>query len=110
MFPRVFSLGAFSHAGPTETQMRGTSFRFDMFASGTDASGQSVSRHVLVTGPEPGYVATPILVVQSALCILEERDRLPVGGVFTPGAVFTVGRSTLLDRLNQNQISFRTIN
>jgi len=32
---------------------------------------------VRVSGPEPGYIATPICVVQAALVILREADKLP---------------------------------
>ncbi len=43
-----------------------------------------------MSGPELGYVATPVIVVQAALALLEGRDRIVAqrgpGGVFTPGA------------------------
>jgi hypothetical protein len=44
--------------------------------------------HVVVSGPEPGYVATPAIFFALAMCVLEERERLPKGGVFTPAAAF----------------------
>lgn len=34
---------------------------------------------VRVSGPEPGYVATPIFMVQSALVVLREAEKLPPG-------------------------------
>lgn len=34
---------------------------------------------VQVSGPEPGYVATPICMVQAALVIIHDADKLPSG-------------------------------
>ena len=34
---------------------------------------------VRVSGPEPGYVATPICMVQAAVVILLDADKLPAG-------------------------------
>lgn len=46
-----------------------------------------------VAGPELGYVATPILLVQAAFVLLEEREkvaaRLKGGGVFTAGSLLS---------------------
>lgn len=33
-YPKVFTLGTFSHEGPTEEQLRETSFQMDFFTSG----------------------------------------------------------------------------
>ena len=41
-----------------------------------DPTKQMVAR---VSGPEPGYVATPIFMVQSALVVLREAGKLPLG-------------------------------
>jgi short subunit dehydrogenase-like uncharacterized protein len=58
-----------------------------------------------ITGPEPGYVTTPICVVQAAYVLLNEQNKLPKGGgVFTPGAAFA--ETTLLDRLQGRDIKF----
>lgn len=56
-----------------------------------------------------GYVATPIIFVELAQCLMEERSLLPVkgGGVFTPGAVFY--QSTLIDRLKKAGIEFTVL-
>ena len=51
---------------------------------------------VEISGPDPGYIATPIFLVHAALTLLEERkaivSRLGSGGVFTPGALLTETR------------------
>ena len=44
--------------------------------------------HVIVSGPEPGYVATPAIFFALVQCVLEEREILPHGGVLTPCAAF----------------------
>lgn len=61
-----------------------------------------------VKGPEAGYVATPIAMVQAAMTFLNDASDLPKGGgVFTPGAAFS--RTKLIDRLNQHGIEFSVI-
>jgi len=57
-----------------------------------------------VKGPEPGYVATPIIVVQAALEFLEQRGKIASalgvsGGVFTPGAALLSHGDGLVQRL-----------
>ena len=44
--------------------------------------------HVIVSGPEPGYVATPAIFFALVQCVLEEREIMPTGGVLTPCAAF----------------------
>ena len=34
------------------------------------------------------YVATPAIFFAMALCVLEERGRMPLGGVLTPASAF----------------------
>lgn len=56
-------------------------------------------------GDAAGYVATSIIFVDLARCLVEERSSLPVrGGVFTPGAVFH--ESGLIERLQRDGIDF----
>lgn len=55
-----------------------------------------------------GYVATPIIFLAVARCILEEREALPVtGGVHTPGSVLV--DSTLVDRLGREGVTFDVV-
>lgn len=60
-----------------------------------------------ISGPENGYVTTPIVLIQAALLMSDERNRLPKGGVLTPGVVF--GGTDYLQRLQNNGISFDVI-
>jgi len=114
-YPKFFTFGFFSHEGPTREQMEESSFSFLFQGAGfsenaaqsgslpTKPDGQIVTK---VTGPEPGYVATPICIVQAALVILE--DTLPnSGGVLTPAAAFT--GTSLIDRLNEHGVKFSVV-
>lgn len=64
-----------------------------------------------VAGPEPGYVATPIFLVQAAFSLLEERkaveQRLGPGGAFTAGAL--LGGTSYIDRLVKAGIRFSDV-
>eukprot|EP01027_Heterolobosea_sp_BB2_P007379 GEZU01010988.1.p1 GENE.GEZU01010988.1~~GEZU01010988.1.p1 ORF type:complete len:455 (-),score=131.82 GEZU01010988.1:745-2082(-) len=114
-YPRLFSFGVFSHEGPSKDQLESTSFTMTFYGKGyqnkpTSAS-QPMDRLVVtkVAGPEPGYLSCRVFVVQSALCLLEERDHLPYhGGVHTPGAAL-FGNTKLVDRLKDNGIEFSLV-
>uniref|UniRef100_A0A667ZPT7 Saccharopine dehydrogenase-like oxidoreductase n=1 Tax=Myripristis murdjan TaxID=586833 RepID=A0A667ZPT7_9TELE len=94
--------------------MEGSSFQFAFYGEGY-TEGQDPSQgkpngkiRTLVQGPEAGYVATPIAMVQAALTMLGEPKSLPrEGGVYTPGAAFA--RTTLIDRLNKHGIQFSVL-
>lgn len=62
----------------------------------------------IVTGPEPGYVATPIIFVTLAISLLEDRASLPSGGVLTPASAFCNSPS-IYDRLKEEGIEFRVV-
>ncbi len=65
-----------------------------------------------VSGPEPGYVATPIIFVELARCLLAQREALPPplqGGVYTPGAVFYPQPEALIERLNKAGVRFEVV-
>lgn len=51
----------------------------EKLAEPTDAHGKDPERELVVrvSGPEPGYVATPICMVQAALVLLRDTDKLP---------------------------------
>lgn len=113
-FPRFFSFGYFSKQGPTQKQIEASSFTMTFFGegynehSGGDKNKLSVKICTQVKGPEAGYVATPIAMVQAAMTLLTETSNLPKsGGVFTPGAAFC--HTKLIDRLNRHGIEFSVI-
>lgn len=58
-----------------------------------------------VSGKNIGYGATCECMVQAGLVLLQETEKLPgQGGVLTPGYAFY--NTTLVDRLNQNDVPF----
>ena len=112
-YPEIFSAGLFSARGPTKQQRRETAFRFVFDARGFTDETCATEAHALVSvsGPEPGYVATPKIFLAVATTLLEERQTLTGkggnnqrGGVFTPGAVF--GETSLVARLRESGINF----
>ncbi|PKK33464.1 putative saccharopine dehydrogenase (putative) [Columba livia] len=113
-YPEFFSAGHFTKDGPTQKQMDGTSFTMTFFGEGY-SEGQdpqngkpNVKICTEVKGPEPGYVATPIAMVQAAVSLLEDTACLPKqGGVYSPGAAFS--KTKLIDRLNKRGVEFSVI-
>nr|CAB3265889.1 saccharopine dehydrogenase-like oxidoreductase [Phallusia mammillata] len=115
--PKFFTAGMCSHEGPTEQQLAETSFSLTMYCEGysnrkndecgrTDRPDKKMT--VEVWGQEPGYVVTPRIMVQSAIVILKEKDKLPTdGGVYPPGAAFY--RTSLIDRLVKRGMKFNVI-
>ncbi|KEH21635.1 hypothetical protein MtrunA17_Chr7g0218121 [Medicago truncatula] len=114
-FPSLFSLGWFRKNGPAEEEVESASFK--MWFVGRGFSNESLASQgntkpdmeiiTRITGPEIGYVTTPIIIVQCALILLSQRKNLPKGGVYPPGIVF--GHTDLQQRLQQNGISFDVI-
>ncbi|KAJ8356629.1 hypothetical protein SKAU_G00194230, partial [Synaphobranchus kaupii] len=110
-FPEFFSFGVFSKVGPSRKQMDDSSFCFTFFGEGytegqDPTQGKPNARiRTQVKGPDAGYVATPIAMVQAAITLLNEPKSLPkTGGVYTPGAAFA--KTTLVDRLNKRGFQF----
>jgi short subunit dehydrogenase-like uncharacterized protein len=71
--------------------------------------GQAGERRVTteVSGGDPGYGATSMMLGQSALCLLEDRDELPErSGVVTTAAAFG---DQLLARLQAHGLQFRVL-
>jgi short subunit dehydrogenase-like uncharacterized protein len=58
-----------------------------------------------VSGPEMGYVTTPICVLGAASMLLLKRDQIP-NGVLTPSVAFSNVFSSLLARLESSGIKF----
>jgi len=115
-FPSFFSFGVFTKEGPSLKQIQGTTFSYMLYGKGYDAttieniesdSPQSKIT-VSVTGPEPGYITTPICLVQCAYILLNEKSNLPKeAGVYTPGAIFA--KTSLVDRLTKRNIKFSLV-
>ncbi|CAK4072667.1 unnamed protein product [Aphanomyces euteiches] len=111
-YPRLFTAGAFSHEGPSPSQLNAGSFTTHCFAKGFQdktKAGEGTPHdwqvQVRVDGPEPGYVATPILMVEAALCIW--RGEVKARGVLSPGAAFR--GTSLIKALETQGIAFTAV-
>lgn len=112
-FPEFFSFGLFQRGGPSEEQVAAARFKMWFVGKGYSDSTMAASSNApppdtqittAVSGPEIGYVTTPICLVQCGLVVLDQRRDLPRGGVYTPGTVF--GTTDYQQRLEENGISF----
>ncbi|KAK7490245.1 hypothetical protein BaRGS_00018590 [Batillaria attramentaria] len=117
-FPSFFTAGTFKRGGPTMKQIKESGFSWTFFASGysqtlddPEAQHEEAPDKKMVTkvsGPEPGYVTTPICMVQAAVVLVKERDRLPKdGGVYTPAVAF--GDTSLVERLDKHNVRFQIV-
>ena len=106
--PQLFTLGTFSDDGPTESTLRATSWRSTFFGRGwtrysatsPPKSSFDVCVRTSVSGPEPGYIATALMFVAMARCVLEDRPLFTVqGGVFTPGGLVGSGGAVAVNKL-----------
>ncbi|EFJ37364.1 hypothetical protein SELMODRAFT_403636 [Selaginella moellendorffii] len=97
--------GSFQQDGPSQEEIDNSSFSMVFVGRGfKDASKvppgkkQQPDTEIItrVTGPEIGYVTTPIILVQAVLLVLKNRDKLPKGGVWTPGVAFGTAKQWLV--------------
>jgi short subunit dehydrogenase-like uncharacterized protein len=104
-YPQVFTLGFFSKLGPSEQQLRESSFRQTFFAK--QLSPGKVERELvgIVEGPESGYVTTPHCIVSALKMLLEHRDKIPMG-VLTPSVAFSNVSKEFKDELERGGIRF----
>jgi short subunit dehydrogenase-like uncharacterized protein len=71
--------------------------------------GRAAGRHVRVevSGRDPGYGLTAMMLVESALTLVADRERLPHrGGVLTPASAL---HEPLLERVQRGGIEFRVV-
>lgn len=104
--PSFFSNGFFREGGPTEEELQKGSFK-----TYCTAWGEKREDVVMVTceGGEPGYVATPAMIVALALGVLNNRDQLSfTSGVMVPGAAFCKC-DEIFDLLKAEGVSFNVV-
>ncbi len=106
-YPELFSFGWFTHAGPTVDEMKTSCFCHRFFAMGYEKSSETSSSPnwqviTRVDGPEPGYIATSIMITQCALVVLD--NQVKGRGVITPASAFR--GTSLIERLHQRGITF----
>ncbi|XP_071642449.1 saccharopine dehydrogenase-like oxidoreductase [Temnothorax longispinosus] len=117
-YPSFFSFGFISHENPNMETLKLTHFSITFKARGwteklatpTDKHTNPPNKEVItkVTGDSPSYGGTSIMVILSAITILNESDKIPDnGGVLTPGAAF--GKTSLIEQMNKHNINFEVI-
>lgn len=115
-FPGFFSAGMVKKGGPTREQVATCSFSLMVRGSGWgETLAEPTDKHatlpektlvVRLDGPDPAYVSTAMCLVQAAMVILSEKDKmLGKGGVLSPGAAFSP--TSYLDRLQKNGFKFQ---
>lgn len=114
-YPHIFTFGVFRHGGPSKKQIETSSFSITLIGKGwkdklTDVDSQHDTPPdskivVRVSGPEAGYVTTPICMVQCAVTLLKEvsKDKM-CGGVYTTASIFR--GTSLVDRLTKHNVKY----
>ncbi|XP_041449473.1 saccharopine dehydrogenase-like oxidoreductase [Drosophila obscura] len=113
-YPGIFSGGLASRAGPTEDSMERTFFKMTFKATGwaqAERLAETTDQHtepptktlmVRVSGMNPGYGATCVALLSTALTILRESDKMPNnGGVLAPAAAFS--KTSLISELEKHE-------
>ncbi len=91
-----------SGVGPTEAQMRRSWFKLRFVA---ECDGKILQTEV--SGGDPGYGETSKMLAESALCLVRDRESLPVrAGVLTPAEAMG---EALLGRLQRAGLCFRVL-
>ncbi|XP_060526836.1 saccharopine dehydrogenase-like oxidoreductase [Cylas formicarius] len=119
-YPEIFSFGMCSKKSPSEEMIENTWFQLNLYGEGwkekladkNDQYTTPVNQRIAgkVKGRNPGYGATCIALILSAITILTEKDKLAgngKGGVYSPGATFF--KTSLVKQLNENKVTFEII-
>ncbi|XP_050069983.1 saccharopine dehydrogenase-like oxidoreductase [Anopheles maculipalpis] len=119
-YPKLFTLGYASHEGPSEKSMENAQFAIYFRGEGwdkdekllepTDQFKSPPTKKIVtkVSGTNPGYGATCVALILSALTILRESDKMPgTGGVYPPGAAYA--KTSLIEQLSKNGFKFEVI-
>ena len=109
--PKLFTLGTVSRDGPSLETAQNTNFEITLVGKGwktkADKHESAPDRKVVVTvsGKNIAYGSTAECMVQAAIMIVKERERMPKsGGAYTPGYAFA--NTSLAKRLTENGVPF----
>ncbi|XP_014359566.2 saccharopine dehydrogenase-like oxidoreductase [Papilio machaon] len=110
--PKFFSFGTVTDDVKEEV-MDNTHFQILLYGEGwekdTDETKPTNKKMVAkVSGTNPGYGATVVALLQSALTVLQHTDKMPPpGGVLTTGVAFR--NTDLIQRLHHNGLTFEIV-
>jgi len=106
-YPNFFSCGVFSHEGPSQADLAATSFDMTFvgraYSSKELIQSKSAPDVTIITrfaGPEPGYVATPKLIVWTFLTVNKNKNLTKECGVLSPAVVLR--NTDFCDQLNSD--------
>ncbi|OAG31193.1 hypothetical protein NEDG_01606 [Nematocida displodere] len=105
----ILSFGRVRSQGPSDNEIACSAFQTKIFIKGVDKTGEIFNFQTMVSGPDPGYVTTPVALLVSAETILanEKTSLKKTRGIFTPGAAFS--ETDIIPRLAKEQIVFSTL-
>ncbi|CAK1579762.1 unnamed protein product [Parnassius mnemosyne] len=113
-YPRFFTFGAFTNDDIKEEVMDNTHFNVELhgvgWERGDDIENTPPTKKMVakVSGMNPGYGATVVALLHSALTILDEKHKMPkLGGVMTTGYAFR--DTNLIKRLLENNLKFEVV-
>ncbi|XP_077521226.1 saccharopine dehydrogenase-like oxidoreductase [Amblyomma americanum] len=112
-FPEFFSAGKVKRGAPTREQVLSCSFTMTMHGSGwkenhalpgeREVGRTNHSVTIRLDGPDPAYVTTAMCMVQVAMVVLKELDKMAIkGGVLSPGVV--LDGTSYMDRIQKRGI------
>jgi len=111
--PKFFSFGFVEH-NPSLEQIKKGNFSF-LFKGNSKLDNKIVSKKLIVKGRDPGYITTPICLVESAVLfkeLLNKEEEISEfgGGVVTPGIVFgNDSVNDLVERLTKKGVEFKIL-
>ncbi|XP_036148686.1 saccharopine dehydrogenase-like oxidoreductase [Monomorium pharaonis] len=117
-YPALFTYGLISRENPDMELFKSTYFDMTFVAYGwTEKLAEPTDKHIdppnkkvitKISGVSPAYEMTSIVVILSAITILNEIDKIPDnGGVLTPGAAF--GKTSLTEQMIKHNIKFEVV-
>jgi len=114
-FPEKMTAGIFNRNGPVRETLKDLKFTSTLIGRGwSEKLAEPSDEHsnkpdasivVKVSGPDPGYGATSLMMVASAMTILREKHNCTgKGGVMTPGTAFM--NTNIIQRLQDRGMTF----
>ncbi|VDD76074.1 unnamed protein product [Mesocestoides corti] len=111
---KLFSAGMVSKEGSPRDHLETTSFTTTFLGLGYEKSERAKTGEptkFIITrlrGPDPYFITTAICVVQAAIILLSNADRMPdKSGVFSPGAAFW--NTDYIQRLRDRGLTFEVV-
>ncbi|CAL4152147.1 unnamed protein product, partial [Meganyctiphanes norvegica] len=116
-YPEIMTRGAFKSTGGDRDALRNMTFTSTLVGKGWENVALQSSDHpaapdkdivVEVSGPDPGYAATSLMLVSCAMTLLREKSSCTEkGGVLTPGVAFM--NTNILERLQERGMKFKVV-